>query len=260
MVSLTGSTGAGTQVSKAAAETIKRVSLELGGKSANIILQDADLPSAVTHGVLHMMSNSGQTCTAPSRMLVPAHRLAEVSEIAAEACKRIVVGHPADPRTTMGPIANRRQFLKVHEMIRLGLDEGATLIAGGSGTIAGMERGFYVAPTIFSVADNKMRIAQEEIFGPVLVITPYEDEDEAIAIANDSLYGLSGYVYGADAADAERVARRMRTGMVHLNGATADLAAPFGGYKQSGNGREWGAAGIDEFLEMKSIFGATRAS
>ena len=257
MVSLTGSTSAGAQVTKAAADTVKRVSLELGGKSANILLDGADFPTAVTHGVLSMMSNSGQTCTAPSRMLVPAHRLAEVQAIAVEACKRIVVGDPMDPSTTMGPIANRRQFLKVREMIQVGLDEGATLVSGGLSTVEGTDRGFYVAPTVFTVPHNMFRIAQEEIFGPVLVIIPYRDEEEAVAIANDSIYGLSGYVYGSDVDEAQRVARRMRTGMVHLNGAGVDPIAPFGGYKQSGNGREWGAAGIDEFLETKSIMGAT---
>ncbi|MBK5653806.1 MAG: aldehyde dehydrogenase family protein [Rhizobium sp.] len=260
MISLTGSTNAGAQVTKAAADSVKRVSLELGGKSANIILDSSDLPEAVTHGVLSMMSNSGQTCTAPSRMLVPAHRLPEVQAIAAEACQRIVVGNPLDANTTMGPIANRRQFLKVREMIQVGLDEGATLVCGGLSKVPGVDRGFYVAPTIFTVPNNMLRVAQEEIFGPVLVIIPYESEEEAIAIANDSIYGLSGYVYAGDVKEAERVARRMRTGMVHLNGAAPDPVAPFGGYKQSGNGREWGAAGIDEFLEIKSIIGAKAAS
>lgn len=256
MVSLTGSTSAGVQVAKAAAETVKRVSLELGGKSANIILEGADLTAAISHGVLEMMSNTGQSCNAPSRMLVPAHRLDEIEALASAVCAQIVVGHPRDPGTAVGPLANRRQFEKVQEMIEIGLREGATLLTGGLGKPAGLEEGFYVKPTIFSRANNSMRIAQEEIFGPVLTIIPYQDEAEAIAIANDSIYGLSGYVYGADVADAERVARRLRTGMVHLNGAIADLTAPFGGYKQSGNGREWGGPGIDEFLEMKAIFGA----
>jgi aldehyde dehydrogenase (NAD+) len=256
MVSLTGSTAAGAQVAKAAADTVKRVSLELGGKSANIILEGADMKAAITHGVLHMMSNTGQSCNAPSRMLVPQHRIDEIEALAAAACAQIVVGDPRDAGSTVGPLANQRQFDKVQEMIAVGLQEGAKLVAGGLGKPSGLERGFYAKPTIFSRANNRMRIAQEEIFGPVLTIIPYQDEAEAIAIANDTIYGLSGYVYGVDVGAAERVARLMRTGMVHLNGASLDLTAPFGGYKQSGNGREWGAPGIDEFLEMKSIFGA----
>ncbi|SDP77600.1 betaine-aldehyde dehydrogenase [Ralstonia sp. 25mfcol4.1] len=256
MVSLTGSTTAGAQVTKAAADSIKRVSLELGGKSANIILDDADLRAAVTHGVHHMMSNSGQTCTAPSRMLVPAHRFEEALEIAKSACSQLVVGDPLSEETTVGPMANQRQYSKVREMIQAGLDEGASLVAGGLAPVLGQDRGYFVGPTIFATADNRSRIAQEEIFGPVLVMLPYRSEDEAVNMANDSIYGLSGYVFGGDIRSAERVARRMRTGMVHLNGAGFDPTAPFGGYKQSGNGREWGAAGIDEFLETKSIFGA----
>lgn len=254
MISLTGSTSAGAQVSKLAADTIKRVSLELGGKSANIILEGADLRAAVTHGVLHMMSNTGQSCTAPSRMLVPRKRLNEAESIIAEACDGIVVGDPLSPDTVIGPIANRRQFLKVRELIQLGLDEGARLICGGLSPVEGQEKGFYVSPTAFVVEDNGCAIAQEEIFGPVLVVIPYDSEEQAIEIANDSIFGLSGYVSGASMEDAERVARRLRTGMVHLNGAPVDPSVPFGGYKQSGNGREWGAAGIEEFLETKSIF------
>ncbi|WAJ36848.1 aldehyde dehydrogenase family protein [Pseudomonas sp. GOM7] len=254
MISLTGSTGAGTQVSKAAADTIKRVSLELGGKSANIILDSADLTAAVTHGVLLMMANSGQSCTAPSRMLVPRNKLAAVETIAKAVCAGIKVGDPLAPDTQMGPIANRRQYLKVLELIDTGLKEGGRLVTGGVAMPDTPPNGFYIAPTVFVCPDGKSIIAQEEIFGPVLVIIPYDDERHAIEMANDSIYGLSGYVFGADTADAERVARRLRTGMVHLNGANVDPAAPFGGYKQSGNGREWGAAGIEEFLETKSMF------
>ncbi|MBN2977190.1 aldehyde dehydrogenase family protein [Pseudomonas sp. FP597] len=254
MISLTGSTNAGIQVSKAAAETIKRVSLELGGKSANIILEGADLETAVTHGVTLMMSNSGQSCTAPSRMLVPRHHLERVEAIATKVCGELIVGNPMDQKTTVGPIANRRQFLKVREMIEQGINDGARLVCGGADSLAGLEKGFYVKPTVLTVEDNKSFIAQEEIFGPVLVIIPYDSEEDAVTIANNSIYGLSGYVYGSDKADAERVARRLRTGMVHLNGANVDPTAPFGGYKQSGNGREWGGAGIEEFLETKSIF------
>lgn len=256
MVSLTGSTGAGIEVTQAAATTVKRVSLELGGKSANIILDSGNFAQAVEHGVISMMYNSGQTCTAPSRMLVPAHRQEEAELIAAKVCASIVVGDPLSPTTTMGPLANQRQYYKVQEMIRLGMDEGAHLLCGGGGAPAGMDRGFYAKPTIFSRANNNMKIAREEIFGPVLVMIPYKDEAEAIEIANDSIYGLSGYVYGETVEDAERVAWKLRTGMVHLNGAIADVTAPFGGYKQSGNGREWGSAGIEEFLETKSLFGA----
>lgn len=255
MVSLTGSTGAGTEVAKAASDTIKRVSLELGGKSANIILNSANLVEAVTNGVLVMMTNSGQSCTAPSRLLVPRHRLEEVESIAAEVCKGIIVGDPLNPDTFMGPIANRRQYLKVREMIQQGLDEGAKLVCGGLGDIEGLVMGFYLKPTILTVRDYKnSTVAKEEIFGPVLVIVPYDDESQAIEIANDSIFGLSGYVYGANVLEAEKIARQLRTGMVHLNGADVEPLAPFGGYKQSGNGREWGAAGIEEFLETKSIF------
>jgi aldehyde dehydrogenase (NAD+) len=259
MVSLTGSTNAGVEVAQAAATTIKRVTLELGGKSANIILDSENFQQGVTHGVLQMMSNSGQTCTAPSRMLVPEHRLEEAEKIAAAACAQVVVGNPNDANTTMGPMANLRQHQKVQEMIQTGIDEGALLISGGLGTPAGLDAGYYVKPTIFSRVNNRMKIAAEEIFGPVLVIIPYKDEQDAVAIANDSPYGLSGYVYGGSIEHAEQVARKLRTGMVHLNGAAADIAAPFGGYKQSGNGREWGYAGIEEFLETKSVFGATQA-
>ena len=256
MVSLTGSTRAGASVSKSAADTVKVVSLELGGKSANIILEDANLEEAVTSGVIGMMGNTGQSCNAPSRMLVPAKHLAEVERIAVAACAQLVVGDPQDPATTTGPIANERQYRRVQLMIEKGIEEGAKLIAGGLGRPEGLDRGYFAKPTIFSGAHNGMCIAQEEIFGPVLTIIPYENEEQAIAIANDSIYGLSGYVSSGSLDHARQVAKRLRTGMVHLNGADVDPAAPFGGYKQSGIGREWGAAGIDEFVECKAIMGS----
>ncbi|MBC7702978.1 MAG: aldehyde dehydrogenase family protein, partial [Rhodoferax sp.] len=256
MVSLTGSTRAGASVARHAAETIKVVSLELGGKSANIILDDAPLEAAVTSGVIGMMANTGQSCNAPSRMLVPRAKLAEAEAIAVQALGRLVVGDPQDPATTTGPIANGRQYGRVQAMIAQGVAEGARLVAGGTGRVDGIERGYFARPTIFSGVERSMSIAREEIFGPVLVMIPYDSEDDAIAIANDSVYGLSGFVYGATIERARGVARRLRTGMVHLNGATVDPSAPFGGYKQSGLGREWGAAGIDEFVETKAIMGS----
>ena len=256
MVSLTGSTRAGISVSKNAADTIKVVSLELGGKSANIILDDAPLEEAVTAGVINMMFNTGQSCNAPSRMLVPRAKLALAEAIAAAAVQRLVVGDPANAATTTGPIANHRQFQRVQALIAQGVAEGATLVAGGHGLPEGLTAGWYAKPTVFSGVHNAMTIAREEIFGPVLVMIPYDGEDEAVSIANDSDYGLSGYVWGGTVEHAAAVARRLRTGMVHLNGASIDLTAPFGGYKQSGRGREWGAAGIDEFVETKAVMGA----
>ncbi|QXH69422.1 aldehyde dehydrogenase family protein [Pseudomonas asgharzadehiana] len=256
MVSLTGSTQAGASLTIAGADTVKRMSLELGGKSANIILPDADLEQAVRHGVLHMMSNSGQSCTAPSRMLVPHALLEKVEEIITTVCSEIKVGDPMDPETTMGPMANERQYNLVRELIQVGIDEGAKLLVGGIENPVKDNAGFYISPTVFTQVDNTMRIAREEIFGPVLVVIGYDSEEEAISIANDSIYGLSGYVHSSSPARAKAVAKRMRTGMVHLCGAPIDINAPFGGYKQSGNGREWGASGLDEFLETKSIMGA----
>ncbi|GID03279.1 aldehyde dehydrogenase family protein [Pseudomonas sp. 008] len=256
MVSLTGSTQAGASLTQAGADTVKRMSLELGGKSANIILPDADFQQAIRHGVLHMMSNSGQSCTAPSRMLVPSARLAEVERLIIEVCSEIKVGDPLDSDTTMGPIANERQYNQVRKLIKIGIDEGAKLLVGGSDEIANLTEGFYISPTVFTDVKNEMRIAQEEIFGPVLVVIAYENEEEAINLANDSIYGLSGYVHSSNPLHAQAVAKRMRTGMVHICGAPTDIHAPFGGYKQSGNGREWGASGFDEFVETKSIMGA----
>jgi aldehyde dehydrogenase (NAD+) len=253
VVSLTGSTQAGESVSREAAATIKRVSLELGGKSANILLPGCDLEKAVTHGVRAMMNNTGQSCNAPSRMLVPADQLEEAEAIAAAACSSIVVGDPQNEDTTIGPIANGRQYQRVQSMIEKGEQEGAKLVAGGTGKPEGLEAGYFARPTIFSQVSNTMTIGREEIFGPVLVMIPYQDVDEAVAIANDSDYGLSGYVFGEDSA-ARAVAARLRTGMVHINGAGPDLQGAFGGYKQSGNGREWGRFGLEEFLETQSVF------
>ena len=255
MVSFTGSTAAGVAVAKAAADTVKRVSQELGGKSANVVLADADLERAVRQGVSVCMRNSGQSCNAPTRMLVPRERLAEVEELAAQAAAKLVVG-PADADdTTTGPVANHRQFERVQAMIAAGMDEGATLVCGGTGRPDGLDHGWFVQPTVFSNVRNDMRIAREEIFGPVLTILPYDTEDEAVAIANDTEYGLSGYVQAGTTERAAQVGARLRTGQVHLNGAGADFAAPFGGFKRSGNGREWGREGIEEFLEVQALMG-----
>lgn len=255
MVSFTGSTRAGKLVMKTAADTVKKVALELGGKSANILLDDADFPRAVKQGVLTLMLNSGQNCNAPSRMLVPADRLEEVEAIAAATLGKLVVGDPQAETTTMGPVANGAQFARVQQMIESGIVEGAKLVAGGPGRPDGIAHGYFVRPTIFSRVTPAMTIAREEIFGPVLSIIAYQDEDDAVRIANDTPYGLSGYVSSPDLARARRVARRLRTGNVHLNGAPIDNTAPFGGYKQSGLGREWGAWGIEEYLETKAIIG-----
>lgn len=255
MISFTGSTRAGKQVMKTAADTVKKVALELGGKSANILLDDADFPKAVKQGVQTLMVNSGQNCNAPSRMLVPEDRLDEVEALAAAVVARSVVGDPLADGTTMGPLANAAQFRRVQSLIEQGVAEGAKLVAGGPGRPQGIEQGFFARPTIFSRVSSGMTIAREEIFGPVLSILPYKDEDDAVRIANDTPYGLSGYVSSADLGRARAVARRLRTGNVHLNGAPVDMTAPFGGYKQSGLGREWGAYGLEEFLEIKAIIG-----
>ncbi len=255
MVSFTGSTRAGIAVQIAAAQTIKKVALELGGKSANIITDDADLTAAVKHGVMSMMTNTGQSCNAPSRMLVPAGKLAQAEAIAAAVVSKIMVGDPSNADTTMGPVANSAQFGRVQKMIERGVEEGAKVVAGGVGRPDGMTAGYFVKPTIFSNVNNQMDIARQEIFGPVLCMMPYSGgTDEAVAIANDTPYGLSGYVYAATPEAAGQIAARLRTGNVHLNGAGGDNAAPFGGYKQSGNGREWGALGFEEFLETKAVF------
>jgi aldehyde dehydrogenase (NAD+) len=259
MMSFTGSTRAGVQVAKAAAETVKRVSQELGGKSANIILEDADLNAAVKSGVLSMMSNTGQSCNAPSRMLVPKKLYEEAVNIAKTVATKPVVGDPKKDGVTMGPVANKNQFEKIQRLLQTGIDEGATVVIGGPGRPDGIDQGYFIKPTVFANVNNDMAIAREEIFGPVLVMIPYETEEEAVRIANDTVYGLSGYVYSRDIEHARKVARRLRTGMVHLNGASTDVNAPFGGYKQSGNGREWGKEGLKEFLEVKALMGYSAA-
>ena len=258
MMSFTGSTRAGTQVAKAAADTVKRVAQELGGKSANILLDDADLPKMVKHGVRACFNNSGQSCNAPTRMLVPRARMAEAVAVAKDTADAIVVGDPHGDKTTLGPVASKVQFEKVQRLIEKGIAEGAELVAGGPGRPAGLDRGYYVRPTVFANVRNDMTIAREEIFGPVLCVIPYDTEEDAIRIANDTPYGLSGYVSSGDPERALRVAARLRTGNVHLNGATVDYAAPFGGYKQSGNGREWGEFGFEEFLEVKAVMGVPK--
>jgi len=259
MMSFTGSTRAGVQVAKAAADTVKRVSQELGGKSANIILEDADLNAAVKNGVLSMMSNTGQSCNAPSRMLVPKKLYEEAVNIAKAIAAKPVVGDPKKDGVTMGPVANKTQFEKIQRLLQTGIDEGATVVIGGPGRPDGIDKGYFIKPTVFANVNNDMTIAREEIFGPVLVMIPYETEEEAVRIANDTVYGLSGYVYSGDIERARKIARRLRTGMVHLNGASTDINAPFGGYKQSGNGREWGKEGIKEFLEVKALMGYSAA-
>jgi aldehyde dehydrogenase (NAD+) len=255
MVSFTGSTRAGVQVAINAAPTVKRVTQELGGKSANIILDDADFQSAVAGGVSGCFTNSGQSCNAPTRMLVPAGRQAEAIAIAKAAAERMKVGDPFQEGVKLGPVVSEVQFNKIQGLIQQGIDEGAQLVTGGVGRPEGLGTGFYVKPTVFAGVKNSMTIAREEIFGPVLAILPYENEEEAIAIANDTPYGLSGYVSSGDLDHARRVASRLRTGNVHLNGAQASFDAPFGGYKQSGNGREWGVNGFEEFLETKAVLG-----
>jgi aldehyde dehydrogenase (NAD+) len=255
MISITGSTRAGVLVAHAAAPTVKRVAQELGGKSPNLMLPDTDFARAVPLGVGAAFRNMGQSCSAPTRMLVPRARLAEVEALAAAAVAEFVVGNPLREDVTHGPIANRPQFERVRTMIRVGLEEGAKLIAGGSGCPDGLDTGFFVRPTIFSEVLPQMRISQEEIFGPVLSIIPYDTVDEAIAIANDTVYGLGAHVQGADLDQVRAVARRIQSGQVHINHPDWDPNAPFGGYKQSGNGREYGIEGIEEYLETKAVLG-----
>lgn len=255
MVSFTGSTRAGVAVAQNAAPTVKRVAQELGGKSANILLDDADFAKAVREGAEECFDNTGQSCNAPTRMLVPRDRMQEAASIAAEVATAIRVGDPRAEGIEVGPLVSEQQWTRVQDLIRKGIDEGATLAAGGTGRPEGLEKGWYAKPTVFANVTNDMIVAREEIFGPVLSIIPYDDEDEAVNIANDTPYGLSGYVSSGSLDRARRVAARLHTGMVHINGAHLDSMAPFGGYKQSGNGREWGAHGIEEFLEVKSIFG-----
>jgi len=253
MVSFTGSTLAGKRVSEVASRTVKRVALELGGKSPNVILDDADLEQAVVDGIGKCFLNSGQTCSALTRMLVPRSRLPEAEAIAAAAVGQTTVGDPFDPESALGPLVSDSQRERVRGYIRTGEEEGAKLLAGGAEPPEGSDRGFFVRPTVFSDVTPDMTIAQEEIFGPVLAIMPYDDEDEAVRIANDSVYGLAGGVWSSDPEHAQRVARRLRTGQVEINGAAFNPMAPFGGYKQSGHGRELGRFGLEEFLETKSI-------
>ena len=255
MVSFTGSTRAGTDVARNAAATVKRVAQELGGKSANIILPDADLEAAVSGGVLGCFGNTGQSCDAPTRMLVPAAKHDAALEIARKTASVVVTGNPADEATELGPLVSDIQFNKVQALIQSGIDEGATLVIGGTGKPDGLNAGYFVKPTIFGNVQPGMRIEREEIFGPVLSIIPYETVEQAITIANDTPYGLAAYVQGTDMAEAHRVARRLRAGSVYLNYPDWDLFAPFGGYKQSGNGREYADFGLRDFMEIKGIVG-----
>ena len=257
MVSFTGSTRAGVAVASAAAPTVKRVTQELGGKSANIILDDADLAKAVTEGVRGCFLNTGQSCDAPTRILVPRARMTQAAAVAKQAAAATKVGDPFTKGTNIGPLASAAQFEKVQRLIKKGIEEGAELVAGGVGRPEGISRGYFVKPTVFARVRSEMTIAREEIFGPVLSIIPYENEDDAVYIANDSSYGLSGYVTSGNIERARSVAKRIRSGNVHVNGAQSDFSGCFGGYKQSGNGREWGEAGLHEFLELKAIFGYT---
>jgi aldehyde dehydrogenase (NAD+) len=253
MISFTGSTRAGVEIAKNAAPTVKRVAQELGGKGPNIILDDAAFASNVASGVASMMGNSGQTCSAPSRMLVPSARMEEAIRIAREATSQVTVGDPKGD-FTIGPVVSKTQFEKIQALLQKGIDEGATLVAGGTGRPDGLKKGYFVKPTVFANVTNNMTIAREEIFGPVLTILGYNNLDQAVEIANDTEYGLAGYVAAADVEKARAVARRIRSGWVVINGGF-DFNAPFGGYKRSGNGREWGEFGFHEYVETKSILG-----
>jgi len=253
MISFTGSTEAGRRVSEAAAGTIKRVALELGGKSPNVILEDANLEQAITDGVAKCFLNSGQTCSALTRMLVPRSRLAEAEQIAAAVAEQFKPGDPFESGTMLGPLVSEGQRKLVRDYITKGTEEGAKLVTGGVEPPQGLEQGYFVRPTVFSDVTPEMTIAQEEIFGPVLAIMPYEDDEDAVRIANDSVYGLAGGVWSADEERAKRIARRIRTGQVEINGGAFNPLAPFGGYKQSGYGRELGRFGLEEFLQIKSL-------
>lgn len=259
MVSITGSNRAGILVALNAAPTIKRVTQELGGKSPYILLDDVDLEASVNYGTTRIFNNSGQSCHAPSRMLVPRAMQSRVAEIAARAAEAQNVGEPDSATTTMGPVANKEQFNKIQRLIQAGIDEGASLICGGTGRPAGLTRGYYIRPTIFANVRNNMSIAREEIFGPVLCILPYDTVEEAIDIANDTPYGLAAYIHGKNMAIVHDIAAKIRAGNIYINGQGGDLFTPFGGYKQSGNGRECGHFGFMDYLEIKAISVTTTA-
>jgi aldehyde dehydrogenase (NAD+) len=262
MMSFTGSTRAGIAVAKAAADTVKRVAQELGGKSPNIVLDDADLTKAVSGGVMQMMTNSGQSCNAPSRMFVPKAKNDQAIAIAKATVEKVKVAPPDSPESVpgvIGPVVSEVQFNKIQALIKKGIDEGATLVAGGLGRPEGLNRGYYVRPTVFANVTNDMTIAREEIFGPVLTIIGAKDEADAVKIANDTPYGLAGYVSAGNVERARKVARQIRAGNVNLQGVPNDRTAPFGGYKQSGNGREWGKFGLEEYLEVKAVAGYNAA-
>jgi aldehyde dehydrogenase (NAD+) len=256
MVSFTGSTRAGVEVARAAAPTVKRVAQELGGKSPNIILEDADLKRAVSGGVRSVMQNSGQSCNAPTRMLVPAKKMDEVIVIAKEAADATTVGDP-NGNANIGPVVNKTQWEKIQRLIKAGIDEGATLVTGGLGRPEGLDKGYYVKPTVFANVKNDMTIAKEEIFGPVVSILGYDSVDQAVKIGNDTEYGLAAYISGTDMGKVREVASQLRAGQVSINGGGGDMTAPFGGYKMSGNGREWGDYGFHEYLETKAVLGYT---
>ena len=256
MMSFTGSTRGGVAVARASAATVKRVSQELGGKSANIILDDEQFEFSIRKGVKACMDNTGQSCNAPTRMLIPANRKEKAFEVAKIAAETIVVGNPKDEKTIIGPLVSDAQFEKVQNLIRSGVDEGAKLLAGGTGKPPGLEKGYYVKPTVFGEVQNNMTVAREEIFGPVLSLISYEDLDDAVSIANDTEYGLAAYVSGVDKEKLTGIARQLRAGQVHINYGSGGADAPFGGYKQSGNGREKAEWGFEEFLEVKAILGA----
>ena len=255
MMSFTGSTRAGISVAKNSADTVKRVTQELGGKSANIILDDVDFTKTVAKGIFHCMNNTGQSCNAPTRMLIPADKMDEAINISKETVLKLKVGDPQDESISVGPVVNKTQFLKIKEYISKGVEEGATLVTGGEDNIKENEKGYFINPTIFANVTKDMTIFKEEIFGPVLSIISYHSEEEAIDIANDSMYGLSGYIASNNTDKAKQFASKLRTGMVHINYAPVDQSLPFGGYKMSGNGREWGEYGIEDFLETKAIIG-----
>jgi aldehyde dehydrogenase (NAD+) len=259
MVSFTGSTRAGSEVARNAAASIKRVHQELGGKSPNVLLDDADFERAVTKSVLHVFQNSGQSCNAPTRMLVPAAKLAEVEAIAKRVTESVITGDPTSEKTNLGPVVSKVQFERVEGYIAKGIAEGAKVVIGGSGRPDGLSKGYFVKPTIFSNVRNDMTIAREEIFGPVLCILPYDSEEQAVRIANDTPYGLAAYVWSKDNLHARRIGAQIRAGQVTLNGASGSMNTPFGGFKMSGNGREWGEFGLRDFLEVKAVIGVDAA-